>query len=318
MADIGSAQLDAMAMSTSSSLILGAIYCLALPEFTLAAVTGCPPAGYDIATLSELRERHFDIADASERQTFALNLLACLNATDPTLRDRIAYEAYATWRHDKSLDATTWHFIESSLLDNATTRKVDPDGVIRPFAVLVLAEAVKADRASPYLSEDERQLLLNAAANYLVELRDYRGFDGGVGWRHGVAHAADLLAQLALSPGFGRLEMDRILAATTAQIVPADAHFYIYGEGERLSTVVAAIASREVYTAEEWRAWLVKVVSPAPFKKWGEAYWSQAGLAKRHNTMNFLLALYEQTALDKRAAVSRLAPMVAKAMQPLG
>jgi len=80
----------------------------------------------------------------------------------------------------------------------------------------------------------------------------------------------------------------------------------------------AAIASREIYTAEEWRAWLVKVVSPAPFKKWDEAYWSQAGLAKRHNTMSFLLALYAQTALDKRAAVTVLAPMIAKAMQPVG
>jgi hypothetical protein len=305
-------------MRTSSSLLLSAVCCLAYPEFISAAVTGCPPAGFDIATLSELRERHFDIADTSERQTLARNMLACLNAPDPTLRDRIAYEAYATWRHNKSLDAATWHFLESSLLDNVNARNVDPDGVIKPFAVLVLAEAVKADRASPYLSEEERQLLLNAAANYLVELRDYRGFDGGIGWRHGVAHAADLLAQLALSPSFGKLEMDRILAAATAQIVPADAHFYIYGEGERLSAVVAAIASREVYTSEEWRAWLVKVVSPAPFKKWDEAYWSQAGLAKRHNTMSFLLALYAQTAVDKRSAVAHLAPMIAEAMQSLG
>jgi hypothetical protein len=295
-----------------------AIYCLAFPEFILAAVTGCPPAGFNIAALNALRERHFDIADASERQALARNLLACLNAPDPTLRDRIAYEAYATWRHNKSLDATTWRFIESSLLDNVNMRKVDPDGVIKPFAVLILVEAVKADRASPYLSEEERQLLLNAAANYLVALRDYRGFDSRVGWRHGVAHAADLLAELALSSSFGKLEMDRILAATTAQIVPADAHFYIYGEGERLSLVVAAIASREVYTAEEWRAWLVKVVSPAPFKKWDEAYSSQTGLAKLHNTMSFLLALYAQTAVDKRAAVSQLAPMIAEAMQPLG
>jgi hypothetical protein len=305
-------------MRTGSSLILAAIGCLAFPEFSSAAMTGCPPAGYDLATLSELREKHFDIPDTTDRQTFARNLLACLSAPDPTLRDRIAYEAYATWRHDKSLDATTWRFIESSLLDNVNSRKVDPAGVVKPFAVLVLAEAVKADRASPYLRDEDRQLLLNSAAKYLVELRDYRGFDSDVGWRHGVAHAADLLAQLALSPSFGKREMDRILAATTAQIVPADAHFYIYGEYERLSTVVAAIASREVYTAEEWRAWLAKVVSPAPFKKWDEAFWSQSGLAKRHNTMSFLLALYAQTAVDERAAVSQLAPIIAKAMQPLG
>jgi hypothetical protein len=311
-------KLDAMAMRTSSFLILGAICCLAFPEFSSAAVTGCPPAGYDIAALGELRARHFDIAEASERQTFARNLLACLNAPDPTLRDRIAYEAYATWRHNKSLDAATWRFIQNSLLDNVNTRRVDPDGVSKPFAVLVLAEAVKADRASPYLSDEERRKLLTAAAKYLVELRDYRGFDDGIGWRHGVAHAADLLAQLALSPSFGKPEMDRILAAAAAQIVPADAHFYVYGESDRLSTVVAAIASREVYTAEEWRTWLGKVANPAPFKKWDEAFWSQAGLAKVHNTMSFLLALYAQTAVDKRAAVSQLAPMVAEAMQPLG
>jgi hypothetical protein len=311
-------QLGAMVMRTSSFVILGAICCLAFPEFISAAVTGCPPVGYDTAALSELRVRHFDIADTAERQMLARNLLACLNAPDPTLRDRIAYEAYATWRHNKSLDATTWRFIESSLLDNVNARNADPDGVVKPFSVLVLAETVKVDRASPYLSEAERQLLLNAAVKYLVELRDYRGFDADVGWRHGVAHAADLLAQLALSPSFGKLEMDRMLAATTAQIVPAGAHFYIYGEDERLSMVVAAIASRELYTGEEWRAWLEKVVSPAPFKKWDEAFWSQAGLAKVHNTMSFLLALYAQTAVDKRGAVSQLAPMIAKAMQPLG
>jgi hypothetical protein len=307
-----------LVMKTSRALILSAIVCAAFPEFLSAAVSECPPVGYDIATLSELRQRHFDIADASERQTFARNLLACLSVPDPKLRDSIAYEAYATWRHSRSLDAATWDFIESSLLEKMNAREPDPDGVIKPFAALVLAEAVKADRASPYLSEKERRMLLNAATNYLAALHDYRGFDSGVGWRHGVAHAADLLAELALSPSFGKAEMDRILAATAAQIVPADAHFYIYGESERLSLVVAAIASRDVFTAEEWSAWLATIVSPAPFKKWDDAFGSQTGLAKRHDTMNFLLALYAQTAVDKRAAVIRLAPMVSKAMQPLG
>ena len=194
----------------------------------------------------------------------------------------------------------------------------DPDGVIKPFAVLVLAEAVKADRASRYLSEEERRLMLNAASHYLVELRDYRGFDGDVGWRHGVAHTADLLAELALSANFGKAEMDLILAATAAQIVPMNAHFYIYGESERLSMVVTAIASRDLYTAEEWGAWLIKIVNPAPFNKWDDVYWSQTGLAKRHNTMSFLLALYAQAAVDKRAAATLLAPLIVKAMQPLG
>jgi hypothetical protein len=307
-----------LTMKASRFFIVNVICCVAFPNIISAAVPACPPVGYDIATLNELRERHFEIAETSERQMFARNLLACLSVPDPQLRDHIAYEAYATWRHNKSLDAATWRLIESALLENLKTSKADPDGVIKPFAALVLAEAVKADRASPYLSEDEGRLLLNSAAHYLVELRDYRGFDGDVGWRHGVAHAADLLAELALFRRFGKIEMDQILAATAAQIVPADAHFYIYGESERLAMVVAAIASRDIYTAEEWDAWLAKVISAAPFKKWEDAYGSQAGLAKRHNTMSFLLALYAQTTVDKRAAVALLAPLVVKAMQPLG
>src|ERR1700731_1992400 len=56
-------------MRTISSLILGAICCLAFPDFLSAAVTGCPPAGYDTATLGAIRGRHFKIADAEERQT---------------------------------------------------------------------------------------------------------------------------------------------------------------------------------------------------------------------------------------------------------
>jgi hypothetical protein len=291
---------------------------LCFPEFISAAIPGCPPAGYDITTLSELKQRHFDIANANERQIFARNLLPCLNSPDATLRDRIGYEAYATWRHNKSLDTATWQFIERSLLVKLNNGEPDPDGVIKPFAALVLADAIKADRAAPYLSDDERKSLLNAATNYLIAMRDYRGFDNDVGWRHGVAHVADLLAQLALSPSFGKVEMDQILTAIAVQIVPTETHFYVYGESERLATVVVVVASRGMYTAEDWGAWLAKIASPTPLASWDDAYWSQSGLAKRHDTMNFLLALYAQTAFDKRSAISQLAPMAVNAMKPLG
>lgn len=291
---------------------------LFFPPFLSAATPRCPPAGYDVAALSELRERHFDIPNESERERFARDLLPCLSAPDAKLRDRIAYEAYATWRHNKSLDTATWQFIESSLLLALNSSKADADGVIKPFAALVLAEAIKADRAAPYLNEEERKSLLSAATNYLIALRDYRGFDNDVGWRHGVAHVADLLAQLALSPGFGRVETDQILAAIAMQIVPAEAHFYIFGESERLAMVVTVVASRGIYSADEWSAWLIKIASPTPFTNWDDVYGSQSGLAKRHDTMNFLLALYAQTAVNKRPEVGQLAPIAVQAMKPLG
>jgi hypothetical protein len=305
-------------VTKANRMHLFVIIFLLFPEFISAAIPECPPTGYDIAALSALRERHFDIANATERQRFARNLLPCLYAPDAKLRDRIAYEAYATWRQNKLLDTDTWQFIETSLLAALYASKPDPDGVIKPFAVLVLAEAVKADRAAPFLGEAERRSLLNAATNYLIALRDYRGFENDVGWRHGVAHGADLLAQLALSPGFGKMETDQILAAITVQIVPFQAHFYVFGESERLAMVVIAVASRGVYTAEDWSAWLMKVAGPSPFANWDDVYWSESGLARRHDTMSFLLALYAQSAADKRSAVSQLAPIAVKAMKPLG
>jgi Protein of unknown function (DUF2785) len=298
--------------------IFVAMLCACIHGCISAAMAGCPPAGYDVATLDKLKERHFEIPDALERQTFARNLLACLYVPDAKLRDRIAYEAYATWRHNKALDAATWKFIESSLLATLNAGKPDPHGVIKQFAALVLAEAMKANRAAPYLSQEEQELLLNAATNYLIALRDYRGFDGDVGWRHGVAHAADLLAELALSPDFGKTQLDRILSAISVQIVPADAHFYVYGESERLASAVVAIASRDLFGAGAWSAWLMKIARAAPFESWDEVYWSQSGLAKRHDTMSFLFALYVQSATDKRSPVGQLAPMALKAMQPLG
>ncbi len=305
-------------MKTKRWLILFTAISALFPEFILAGVPACPPAGYDAAALLDLKQRHFEIADSAKRQELARNLLPCLRVPDAAVRDRIAYEAYATWRQKKSLDAATWRFVERSLQASLGPNRPDPDGVIRPFALLVLAEAVKADRAVPYLSDSERRGLLDAATNYLIGLRDYRGFDSDVGWRHGAAHAADLLAQLALSAGLGKSDLDRILAAVAAQIVPADAHFYIYGESERLAAVVAAVASRDVYTAGEWDKWLAKLVNPAPFAQWGDAFWSQAGLAKRHDTMYFLLALYAQTSVDKHSPVNQLAPLIDQAMQPLG
>lgn len=305
-------------MTTVRLLFFAAMLCLSVPGFVSAAAPGCPPAGHDLADLAGLKERHFDIRDARERHSFARNLLPCLYDPDANLRDRIAYEAYATWRYDKALDADTWRFIESSLLTTLTASKPDPDGVMKPFAALVLAEAVKANRAAPFLSETDQESLLNAAAGYLIALRDYRGFDSDVGWRHGVAHGADLLGQLALLPAVGKTGMDRILSAITMQITPADTHFYVFGEGERLAAVVVAIASRDVYTADEWSAWLTNIVRPVPYASWDRVYWSEAGLAKRHDTMGFLLALYAQTATDKRLPVSSLAPMVFKAMEPLG
>jgi len=283
-----------------------------------SAAPVCPPEGYDLDKLRALRLQHFELKDDAQRQTLARDLLACLADADAERRDKVAYEAYATWRHSKALSAQTWAFVEHSLKTRLEDAATDPAGVSKPFAALVLAEAVKADRAAPYLSDKERSGLLDSSIRYFVDIRDYRGFDDDVGWRHGVAHAADLLGELALHPGFGKVELDRILAALLTQIVSRDTHSYIYGEIERFANAVAAVASRNLHSQEEWKNWIEKAVSPTPFENWAATFWSQSGLAKRHDTMIFLLSLYAIASQSSHTSISRLAPFIAQAMQPLG
>ena len=142
------------------------------------------------------------------------------------------------------------------------------------------------------VAEDEADIVRKTGADYLVSVRDYRGFDAGQGWRHGVAHGADLLMQLALNPALDRAQLDRILAAVATQVAPAGEHAYTYGEPERLARPVIFVLKRGLHDDVAWSLWLQGVVAPAPMADWSGAFGSQAGLAKRHNTRAFLLALY--------------------------
>src|SRR5262249_2213814 len=190
-------------------------------------------------------------------------------------------------------------------------------GVARPFAALVLAEAVHADRDAPFLDPAQRDALLDTAIAYFTSVRDYRGFDETSGWRHGVAHGADLLGELALEPAFDRTPLDPILPALASHVVAHDDHVYVFGESERIAAAAARVAGRRLHGSDAWKTWLATVASPAPLARWGDAYDSIAGLAKRENTMNFLLALYAELAPVSDKLLREIAAEVLSAMQPL-
>jgi len=256
---------------------------------------GCPPPEWPRPRLEALAESAFTVASSGERQALALALLPCLASPDPGLRDGIAYEALASWMRSGALSVATRRAMLQRLLP-VLRAQPDPaapdDGFHRPFAALVLAEVARTDRIEPWLGEDERRGLLAAATAYLSGVRDYRGFDETEGWRHGVAHGADLLLQLALNPALERPQLDRILDAVASQVVAAGGHFYVYGEPARLARPLLAIASRKLHSPAEWSAWFARLADPSPLPDWGAAFSTQAGLARRHDTRAFLLAAY--------------------------
>lgn len=256
--------------------------------FSAGLAKACPPAGWDRVRLEGLKAASFEIADQAARERFAEGVVACIASPDPALRDGIAFEALSVmFRADKLSDAVKVRIARDLLKRLSST---EPLGFEAPFAALVLAEVVRADRLKVYLPADLRVAIGEGAVTFLTGVRDYRGFDEREGWRHRVAHGADLLMQIVRNPAYAdRAYLARVRDAVATQIAPAG-HFYIYGEPKRLMQPVIFLAQRKVFEEAEWSAWFRRVTGDA--HSWADSFASQKGLARRHNTHAFLSAIW--------------------------
>ena len=282
-----------------------------------SARAACPPAGWDEPALERLRAAKFMLPDAAARAALADALLAdCLADPRPRLRDALAFDALAAWMRAGALPTAQLDAMRPELTHRLSAE--DPSGFARPFAALTLAEIARVDRLTPFLDGAARDDLLRAAVAYERGVRDHRGFDPVQGWRHGVAHGADLLLQLALNPAFDRTALDQIIGAVAAQVAPPGEHFYVYGESERLARPVVYAARRGVHDAAFWNGWLMALVSPGPLANWDDAVKIRAGLARRHNTQAFLQVLYVMVRESGDATLQqRLLPGLVGALKAL-
>jgi hypothetical protein len=251
-----------------------------------AQPAACPPAGYDRASLEALKASEWTIADDAARNQLARALVACVASPDPALRDGIAFEGLTHWLRAQALSAETMRALAEELQPRLFWHDHHgfEQGFVQPFAALVLSEVVRADRIEPYLDPSVRLRILDHALLYYTSVRDYRGFDERAGWRHGVAHGADLLLQLSLNPAFGKPEVERIRDALSVQVAP-EGHFYIYGEPGRIARPIIFMAQRGLFTEDEWTRWFVQFAAAE------DSYTSQAGLARVHNIRAFLEAV---------------------------
>jgi hypothetical protein len=249
----------------------------------LAATVGQASASCPAAALTVAAGADWKINDDQARQLLAIASLDCLADPDPQLRDTLAFSALQAWMRAGQLQTATVQTLRSSLLPRLTAP--DAAGFGRPFAALALAEVARVDRLQPILTPAQRSELVEAAANYLAGVRDYRGFDEREGWRHGVAHGADLVLQLSLNPALEQAALARLLEAIGQQVAPPGEHFYHYGEGERLMAAVFYLARRAAISCPDWERWLAGISAI------GQGPPTQATLARRHNLKGFLQAL---------------------------
>jgi hypothetical protein len=255
------------------------------------ATDTCPPPGYTELQLLEIKQLGFKVEDAAQRNEVAISLLQCIGHPDPHIRDGIVYEGIATWLRGNELSPETIDSLYDRLLPLIKDEN-DKNGFQQPFAALILSEVARTDRIGDTFSLDKRAEIVEVAAKYLSQVKDYRGFSETEGWRHGVAHGADLVLQLVLNKNINAEQVASLLAAVSVQVSPPGEVFYIYGEPARLARAVFYAQRRAVLDESSWKAWLDEIADPRPLQNWNNAYSSQQGLAKRHNTLTFLQALF--------------------------
>lgn len=281
----------------------------AVPAFAGA----CPPSGWDAERLARLKQSGFVVEDAGARDALALELAECLGAPDPAIRDGIAYEALTSWMRKGELAPATLRTLRERLY--TMLAQPDREGFAWPFAALVLSEIARTDRMSPWMTPAERATMVLRAVTYLESVRDYRGYEPDEGWRHGVAHGADWLTQLSLNPALDGPQLHRIVDAVATQAVPAAGVAYVFGEPQRLAAPIINAAQRGVRDENGWKAWFAALLPRLgdPALAWRDPHW----LARRHDLMAFLMAVYVEADQSDDKRVRALLPGVVAALKAM-
>ncbi len=132
----------------------------------------CPPKGYGKQQLQELQAAQFKSLQAAQRDPFALALLPCMGASDPVLRDEIAFESLSALMRSQQLSTQAAIGILQRLQPQLAADFKDPAGFIKPFAALTLAEVARMDRIERFLSEEQWSALVRQATSYVSGVRD--------------------------------------------------------------------------------------------------------------------------------------------------
>ncbi len=132
-------------------------------------------------------------------------MAAHIGSPDPELRDDLIYDIFAHWIEADLLDAGQLkQLLDVSLDGSHLFYRIGESGTdsvfTRTFSALVIALIVDAHRRHAFLTSGELHRVKDEIEDYLCRERDVRGYVDGKGWAHAVAHAADMLAELAQCP----------------------------------------------------------------------------------------------------------------------
>lgn len=222
-------------------------------------------------------------------------LTTMLGSTDPHQRDATAYETLATWVqrgvYDDLLDGLGDGMaagLEVGLGQTGT------DSVFRrSFSALILGECIDRDNEVQRLPAGKILAWGDRIAAWYVRERDLRGYVDGKGWAHAVAHGADAIGSVALSPHFGVPELTVLLDVIADRLLLPTQTYLVEGEPDRMALATMHILRRNLVPLSILEPWVRRITAGASRR-------DAAGpnpYVTTHNPQAFLRALHLQLAI---------------------
>jgi len=218
--------------------------------------------------LQSIAENDYAAPEGIEPSAFAREILPLLGSVDGELRERYVYGTLHRWIVHRTLDPTAIVELSKTLCDDDHLfRDIgarEGDSVhMRSFSVLLLAPIVYAHRQDPYLSAKDLDRILSKTVAYLDREQDLRGYiSKEAWWAHGVAHAADVLGQLARCSGIDAAQLVTMLDAI-ARVATTDSDVFIFEEDARMATAAIEILKRPEIARDRIAGWLKQLVPEA-------------------------------------------------------
>jgi uncharacterized protein DUF2785 len=192
-------------------------------------------------------------------------LTTMLGATDPRMRDGLAYPTLATW-----IDRGVYDDLLAGLGDGMAAGlavglgEQGTDSVFRrSFSVLVLAECIDRTNQEDLVPSAKLMEWGDNIASWYLRERDVRGFVPGKGWAHTVAHGADAIGVLGRSQHFGRNELTVLLDVLADRVLaPVDAP-YAHGEPDRMALATLTVLRRNIVPLSVVEPWVARIAAGA-------------------------------------------------------
>jgi hypothetical protein len=245
----------------------------------------------------------FRVPQGASLTELTRELTELLGATDPDVRDHLAYRTLATW-----VGRGVYDDLLPGLGDGMAAGlqvglgEVEGDDVFRrSFSALVLAECIARDATRPLVLGGKVLQWGDALATWMLRERDRRGLVPGKGWAHAVAHGADGLGVLARSPHLGAAELTVLLDVVADLLLqPADLPF-VHGEEDHLAAATIAVLRRDCVPMTVLEPWVNRLSAGA--RPRGRTV--DADPLRSANPQAFLRALYLQLALGSNPPPAR-------------